>query len=724
MSRRIRTLAVGASLVVLLAAGLGISLGKFGFPGFQQFENHKTGGVIRIGHDMKEDSPLHRALEKFAKLSAEQSGGKLQFAIIPDQQEGTDEQMIEKTLAGELDLVVPPTAKLSEVYPPAQFVDLPFVFQSREEASSVLDGVVGSSLRAGLESKGLKCFEHFESGFKQFTSNSSLRRPLDFKGLRFRTMRSPVLMEQYRVLGALPIQIDYHQVHRAMADKAVDAGENSLISIGLQKHFEVQKILTISNHGYLAQFPCWNARRFSEFPTELAQLMVKNLRLVVSEQRIASQQMEKNWLEQVEKSGMTIERLTESERQVLADSTSSLRNKFIAEWNREFSLQLPSSTLSQQTASGADVQSSDEWVLGVNADLSLGAATAGQSIVAGARVAADELNSRGGVGGKRIRVEAADHGGINLRGVANLQSFSRNPNLIGVIGGIHSNVILSELDLVHQDKIPYLIPWAAAVDIVDNGRQPNFVFRLGARDEFVAEFLVREGLKKSKKIALLLESTVWGRSNLQALQKALGKRNISPLTIQWVDRGAAEVNVQVSGIVSAGADTVLMVLNAPEGALAVRKIAERGVKTRILSHWGITSHTFFKDARESLSKVSVEFFQPFSMSRLPERRAADLLLRYRSVIGPVEGADIPAPAGFAHAYDLTHLLALAVEKVGRADRAAIRNTLEHLPEYNGLSRTFKPAFDGKRHEALDPSSYFLARFTPEGKIVPVENLMR
>ncbi|MEY3902573.1 MAG: hypothetical protein RL189_1879, partial [Pseudomonadota bacterium] len=121
-----------------------------------------------------------------------------------------------------------------------------------------------------------------------------------------------------------------------------------------------------------------------------------------------------------------------------------------------------------------------------------------------------------------------------------------------------------------------------------------------------------------------------------------------------------------------------------------------------------------------LKKISVEFFQPFSFSSIPQERARKILKHLEKTRGPVVLSQIQAPAGFAHAYDLVMILSEAVKKAGRVDREAIRSALEFLPEYRGLSRTFNPVFTSKRHEALDPSGYFLAKFDAEGIVVAVE----
>lgn len=713
---RQRTIVLLFGSLIVVSAVLFSVLLKGRLDGRTNAESVRT---FKIVHSQPEDSPLHQSLESLGRL-IEGLQPEVKVTIGSRQSAGSDEKAVDRLLAGEFDLVVIPTPQLSHLYPPIEYIDLPFVFQSRDDANSQLDGKIGSILRAEIEKKGVKCFEHFDAGFRHFVVDKVIRNPDDLRGLKIRTARSSIMSEQMRMWGALPVQIDAHQTARAIADHAVEGSESSLLEIEQLELIQPQKVLNISNHSYSAQLPCFNSAKFSALPDSLRQGLMRELKNTVKAQRNLSQQREKALLEKAAASGMRLERLTELERLEFARETISLRNDSILRWNREFFLSLPQPFNLDDSLPEESVSSKNELVVGINADLSLGAATAGKSIVAGAEFAVSEINAKGGILGRPLRVEALDHGGINLRGIANLQKLEKTPGLIGVIGGIHSNVVLSELDFIHEEKIPYLIPWAAAVDIVDNGRSPNFVFRLGARDEYVARFLVGEAVRSTKKIALLLENTVWGRSCLQAMEKELMNVGLKPVSVQWVDRGAGEVNVQASAVEASGAEAVLMVLNSPEGALAVNTFAERRASIKILSHWGITSHNFFKNAAESLKKISVEFFQPFSFSRIPQENAKSILRYFEKTRGSVVLNQIQAPAGFAHAYDLVMILSEAVKKAGRVDREAIRGALEVLPEYRGLSRTFNPVFTSQRHEALDPSGYFLAKFDADGIVVAVE----
>jgi len=73
---------------------------------------------------------------------------------------------------------------------------------------------------------------------------------------------------------------------------------------------------------------------------------------------------------------------------------------------------------------------------------------------------------------------------------------------------------------------------------------------------------------------------------------------------------------------------------------------------------------------------------------------------------------ILSPVGVAHAYDLTHILAKAIDLAGSTRREAVRDALERVPSHAGLIRKYNPPFTPKRHEALSESDVFLARYSP------------
>lgn len=364
-------------------------------------------------------------------------------------------------------------------------------------------------------------------------------------------------------------------------------------------------------------------------------------------------------------------------------------------------------------------------VIGLDADMSSGSGLAGRAIERGARIAIAEINEAGGLlGGRALELRIRDHHGSPVRSTDNLEDFAATEDLTAVIAGLHSPAIIQNMEFIHRQELIILDPWAAATSVIDNGHRPNYVFRISVRDQHAGGFLVEQSLFRGyKRLGILLERTGWGRSNERALTEALAARGLSPAAVLWFNWGETEMMEQILALESAGADAVILVANAPEGATLVRNLAMRPPQKRLplFSHWGLTGGDFPGLAGEALAQVRLEVLQTYSFIGRDDERAKRVIARYKSMFGAKDARDIFAPVGTAHAYDLVHLLALAIEKAGTLRRAAVRDALEEIDAYRGLIRDYRPPFTAERHEGLDPSDYRLAVYGPGGALLPSDN---
>lgn len=379
---------------------------------------------------------------------------------------------------------------------------------------------------------------------------------------------------------------------------------------------------------------------------------------------------------------------------------------------------------------GAAVASPPPIRLGLNADLSGADRQSGEAIRRGALVAMAEINAAGGVLGRELELVARDHRRNPARGRWNVQQLAADPTVIAILGGKHTPVILAELDSIHEQGIPYLVPWAAGSGLVTHGHQPNYIFRLSLNDAFVGELLVEHGVERGLvRPGLVLEQTGWGRSNERALLAALAARGRHPARVEWFNWGEQDFAPALERLTAAEADSLIFVGNAPDGVHLVEALLARPASARlpVISHWGIAGGDFAAPLGARLDGVDLVFPQTFSFVDPPHpERAARVLRGYFEQFPPpsgdTPGADpndpVKAPTGFAHAYDLVHLLALAITEAGSAHRALVRDALEQLPAHAGLVRDYAPAFSAERHDALGPVDVRMARFVA-GAIVPL-----
>ncbi len=368
--------------------------------------------------------------------------------------------------------------------------------------------------------------------------------------------------------------------------------------------------------------------------------------------------------------------------------------------------------------------------IGLNADLSGADRQSGEAIRRGALVAIADINAGGGLLGRELELLERDHRRNPARGLFNVRQLAADPHVVAVLGGKHTPVILAELDSIHDLGIPYLVPWAAGSGLLEHERQPNYLFRLSLNDAFVGAVLVDHGLERGlTRPGLLLEQTGWGRSNERAILSALASRGQRPARVEWFNWGEQDFGPALERLRAAAADSLMFVGNAPDGVRLIEALLAQPASERlpVISHWGIAGGEFTEPLGIRLDAVDLVFPQTFSFLDPPHPQRAEQVLRlYRKQFPPPADQtrdDDPynpmnAPTGFAHAYDLIHLLALAIVQAGSADRALVRDALEQLPEHHGLVREYAPAFSPDRHDALGPEDTRMARFVA-GAIVPL-----
>jgi branched-chain amino acid transport system substrate-binding protein len=351
--------------------------------------------------------------------------------------------------------------------------------------------------------------------------------------------------------------------------------------------------------------------------------------------------------------------------------------------------------------------------------------TSAQAIERGIQVALDEINAGGGVlGGRPMTLVTRDNRSVPARGVFNIREFARTPDLVAVVGGRFSPVQLQELPVIHETGIILLDAWGSADGITAHGYRPSDTFRLSLRDSIGMPVMIEHAKRKgAQTIGLLLPNTGWGRSNLQAaVRYAAGVDRPELLEPQWYNWGEQDMLRHYRALTVAGADAIILVANDIEGGLLVRQLGavDPGEWVPIISHWGVTGGHMVEESGPTLFALDFSMVQTFSLFRAePEMRDGVMAVAQRLFgIGRIE--DIASPVGFGQAYDLTHLLARAIDRAGTTDRAAVRDALEQLRDYRGLTGNYPRPFSPERHDALGQEQVFMARYRKDGVIVPSE----
>lgn len=207
--------------------------------------------MIRFGYGLNEQSNQGRATKVFAEEVEKASGGKMKIRAFGAASLGSDVQMQQALIGGAQEMMVGSTATLVGITKEMALWDTPFLFNNAKEADAVLDGPVGTKVKAKLEEKGLVGLVYWENGFRNLTNNKRAVAKLeDLDGIKLRVMQNNVFLDSFKALGANAIPLPFSELFSALETKAVDGQENPYNTILSSKFYEVQKYLTVTNHVY------------------------------------------------------------------------------------------------------------------------------------------------------------------------------------------------------------------------------------------------------------------------------------------------------------------------------------------------------------------------------------------------------------------------------------------------------------------------------------------
>ncbi len=359
--------------------------------------------------------------------------------------------------------------------------------------------------------------------------------------------------------------------------------------------------------------------------------------------------------------------------------------------------------------------------IGLNAEGTHPTSTSDDAIKQGLLVAIDEINRSGGVlGGRKLELIEKDNRSIPARAVQNNRELAAIPDLVAVFGGKFSSAIIESLPLIHELKLPMMTPWSANNKVIDNGFTPNYAFRLSLSDTWVVNAIMSHVRNKGyDKVGLMLVVNSWGRSNAEAMQKYVAANpQIQITSTQWYNYGEKTLAEQYDVLLKSGAQAVIMVAIETEGALLVKEVAQLPAKQRlpIIGHASIVGGDLFKMAGDALGKVDLVFPQTYNLHESGGERAKSVIAAAQRLFGFKAPVDIKSPMGFVHAYDLMHILALAVNKAGSTNRIAVHDALEELSEYDGLIMRYAQPFTKTSHDALSLQNVTMARYDSSGRI--------
>lgn len=272
--------------------------------------------IIKFSHVVAPDTPKGRAAEKFKQLAEAKTKGRVKVEVYPNSQLYKDREELEALQLGSVQMLAPSLSKFGPMGAREfEVFDLPYIFPNSTVLHRVMDGEVGNKLFAKLDTKGVTGLAFWDNGFKQMSANRPLRTMADFRGLKMRIQSSKVLDAQMKTLGAIPQVMAFSEVYSGLQQGVVDGTENPVSNFYTQKMHEVQKNLTISNHGYLGYAVVTNKKFWDGLPADIRTALTAAIKEATVFERDIAQKENDEALEKVRAAKTTeIYALPDSER--------------------------------------------------------------------------------------------------------------------------------------------------------------------------------------------------------------------------------------------------------------------------------------------------------------------------------------------------------------------------------------------------------------------------
>lgn len=205
--------------------------------------------IIKMGHAQVTAHPVHNAMVYLAERLEEKSKGRIKVKVYPNQQLGTERELLELLQIGSLGMTKVSAASLEAFSPEISVLGLPFLFRDDQHIDRVLNGEIGTELLLSSEKFWLRGLCFYDAGKRSFYSKTKpIETPADLTGLKIRVQESKMAINMIRGMGGSPTPVAYGELYTALQQGIVDAAENNPPSFYNSRHYEVCKFYSIDEH--------------------------------------------------------------------------------------------------------------------------------------------------------------------------------------------------------------------------------------------------------------------------------------------------------------------------------------------------------------------------------------------------------------------------------------------------------------------------------------------
>jgi tripartite ATP-independent transporter DctP family solute receptor len=242
---------------------------------------------LKFGNDLPVTHSVNVRLKEAIEAIAAETNGKVTINLFPNNQLGSDTDMMTQLRSGALELATMPGTVMSTLIPTASLTGVGFAFTNYDKVWAAMDGEVGKFIRGNIEKVGLTPFEAvWDNGFRQITSSTRpIKAPEDLANFKIRVPVVPLWVAMFSAFGAAPVSIPLNEAYSALQTKIADGQENPLALIESAKFYEVQKFCSLTNHAWDGFWLISSGKIWKTLPKDVQEVLQKHFNAAAKKQR-------------------------------------------------------------------------------------------------------------------------------------------------------------------------------------------------------------------------------------------------------------------------------------------------------------------------------------------------------------------------------------------------------------------------------------------------------
>src|ERR671912_1803986 len=243
--------------------------------------------TYKYANNLPVTHPMNLRAKEAADRIKQETGGRVAIQIFPNNQLGSDADMLSQVRSGGVEFFTLSPLILSTLVPNASVSGIGFAFPDYAAVWKAMDGELGAYVRAQIAKANLVAMEKiWDNGFRQTTTSTKpIQTPDDLKGFKIRVPVSPLWTSMYKAFESAPTSINFNETYTALQTKVVDGQENPLAIISTAKLYEVQKHLSMTNHMWDGFWFLGNRRAWERLPQDIRTIVAKHINAAAEKER-------------------------------------------------------------------------------------------------------------------------------------------------------------------------------------------------------------------------------------------------------------------------------------------------------------------------------------------------------------------------------------------------------------------------------------------------------